>query len=172
MNFILRGKCRTQRFTRFFSSGLRVGAFGIHWQLIQYQRKNFEKNSVGNSVGICIDFWWIFRSKNLLKSEQKLFHNRWKDHSKFRQRFWCILDLFWGSKWFENESKIWGKFHCVFLWFFDGKIVPNGLPRGTLKSDAFDHLSGSLQNARFRGSREASGAANGAKIAPNGAQKW
>ena len=41
----MRGKCRNLRFTRKFSSGSRVGAFGIHQQFIQKSSKNFQKTA-------------------------------------------------------------------------------------------------------------------------------
>ena len=62
MNFFMRGKCRNLRFTRKFSSGSRVGAFGIHQQFIQKSSKKRSKNSIG--------FAWIFGRFFIQKTSQ------------------------------------------------------------------------------------------------------
>ena len=70
MNLFRRGKCRNLRFTRKFSSGSRVGAFGIHQQFIQKSSKKRSKNSIG--------FAWIFGRFFIQKTSQNPSKNRWK----------------------------------------------------------------------------------------------
>ena len=97
MNFIMRRKCRNPRFTWKFSSGSRVGAFGIHQTFIQKSSKNVQKTR--SDFALIFD---SFHKTNLPKSCKK----PPKNHLKVMRKINTFVDAFFIDFQLQNRSKI------------------------------------------------------------------
>ena len=98
MNFIMRRKCRNPRFTRKFSSGSRVGAFGIHQTFIQKSSKNVQKTR----SDFALFFYWFF----IQKTSQNHPKNPPKNHPKIHRKIYTCFDPFFIDFEIQNGSKI------------------------------------------------------------------
>ena len=98
MNFIMRRKCRNLRFTRKFSSGSRVGAFGIHQTFIQKSSKNVQKTR----SDFALIFYWFF----IKKTSQNHQKSPPKNHPKIHRKINTCFDPFFIDFEIQNGSKI------------------------------------------------------------------